>query len=125
MMRLLLELHRNGDECMIDEVKRGKQQAEWNSTHCGRWVSGARCKRTAEQHGDAAHSFKAIGIAMSVHRNGLAVDLILVKDGTVTWEDSDYLPYGQFWKSLHSQCRWGGDFPGDAGHFSIEYGGRK
>lgn len=32
---------------------------------------------------------------------------------------------GAYWKSLSPLCAWGGDFPGDANHVSIEYQGIK
>lgn len=125
LLQLLNKIKFSEYDCMIEEVRRGKQQTEWNATHCKQFVSGTRCERTKEQHGPLAHSFAPIGIDKSVHLNGLAVDLILVLNGYPVWAVGPYREFGVFWKSLHELCRWGGDFPGDSGHFSLEHGGRK
>ena len=71
--------------------------------------------------------FKPIGIAKSVHCNGLAVDLYIIEDGEISNERAGYEALGAYWKSLHPLARWGGDFEGfpDLGHFSFEWEGRK
>lgn len=62
----------------------------------------------------------ARGIRASVHCDRLAVDLnIFDSGGNLLQSKADYAPFGAFWKSLDSLCKWGGDF-GDADHFSIE-----
>jgi len=73
---------------------------------------------------DAIGSSTSRGIKNSVHRDKLAQDLNLYKDDKWLEDAADYLPYGEFWKSLHPLARWGGDF-GDADHFSFEYNGRR
>lgn len=65
------------------------------------------------------------GIAVSVHQLFLAVDLKLFRNGLYLTQDADYKPLGEWWKTLASDCRWGGDFPGDGNHFSIEHNGVK
>ena len=66
------------------------------------------------------------GIMNSTHCKKLARDLFRYKDGTVTWNHSDYEAMGQQWKRMHPLARWGGDFKGrDAVHFSFEHKGVK
>lgn len=91
-----------GYEHAINEVVRTQAQADANA------ASGA-------------------GSARSLHLDGLAVDINLYKDGVYLTETSAHLVFGQFWKSLWPDCRWGGDFKPkpDGNHYSIEYQGRK
>lgn len=91
----------------VDEVKRGKQQAQWNA-----------------QHG--------LGIADSVHLVGLAADLLGYRkqDGALLYisdgSDPIYAALGKRWKTLHALARWGGDFTRpDPGHVSLEHEGRQ
>lgn len=58
-------------------------------------------------------------MAGSLHGIGLAQDLILYKDGVWQNQSEQYRPLGDYWKSLHLFCHWGGDFPGDGNHFSF------
>lgn len=81
--------------------------------------------RTPEQ---AALNAKAgTGIANSLHGMRLAIDLNLFKDGAYLSSSEDHRPLGEFWKTLHPECRWGGDFKPrpDGNHYSLEYGGIK
>lgn len=55
----------------------------------------------------------------SNHKIRLAIDLNLFKDGVFLQATEDHKPLGEFWKSLHPLCRWGGDF-NDGNHYSIE-----
>ncbi len=61
----------------------------------------------------------------STHYIRLAVDFNLFVDGV--WKDRDCPEWrciGAFWKALHSDCRWGGDFKQvDANHLSMQWGG--
>jgi hypothetical protein len=73
----------------------------------------------------------------SLHYLGLAVDLLLyepriAQDGTevLDWvKDGGHPTYallGQFWKHLHPQAAWGGDFESvDSNHFSLAHEGMK
>lgn len=69
------------------------------------------------------------GISKSLHRSKLAADVILVKNGKVTWRVEDYRTLADYWKSLHPDNRAGIDFKGkvarDAGHISMTHGGRQ
>lgn len=76
------------------------------------WRSTATARLMAEQ---------GKGIATSLHCERLAVDLLLFKDGTYLTRSEDYAPLGTYWKTLHPDARWGGDFKSrpDGNHFSI------
>lgn len=126
--KLLAFGEENGFALMLDESKRGKQQAEWNATHCGRFIDGVRCERTRGVHGMPAvqHPFIPVGIQNSVHTLGLAVDLYIMVDGQISNDFNSYATLGGCWKAMHGLARWGGDFKNlDLGHFSFEWGGRK
>lgn len=64
------------------------------------------------------------GILNSLHRDGLAIDLKLFRDGIYLTDTEDHFPLGLYWESLNLLCRWGGRF-GDGNHYSIEHLGRK
>lgn len=82
--------------------------------------------RTKEQAEIYAKQGK--GIINSNHRNKLAVDIILTKDGQVLWDGDEYKKLARKWKSYSKpgldHC-WGGDFSKyrDVYHFSIKHGG--
>ena len=82
------------------------------------WRSDAEAKINAAEH---------IGIADSLHRLRLAIDLNLFKGGRFLSATADYQAAGAAWEALSTTealgC-WGGTW-GDADHFSIEYGGLK
>jgi hypothetical protein len=60
----------------------------------------------------------------SLHFEGLAMDVDLFKDGVYLDRTSDHQQFGEYWESLHPDCRWGGRFE-DGNHYSITYQGRK
>lgn len=63
--------------------------------------------------------------ARSAHKNRLAVDLNLFLDGTYLKDTEDYRWVGDYWKALHRDNAWGGDFPADGNHFSRGHNGIK
>lgn len=67
------------------------------------------------------------GIANSVHRERLAIDLMLDINGIYQKLTKAYRPMGEYWKTLHPLARWGGDFQTrpDGNHFSFEWRGVK
>lgn len=66
------------------------------------------------------------GIINSVHILKLAADLNLFKDGVYLTSSEDHRELGEYWKTLHELCRWGGDFKNrDGNHYSMEHQGRK
>lgn len=78
--------------------------------------------RTPEQAALNAKSGK--GIANSLHGMRLAIDLNLFRDGIYLSASEDHRPLGEFWESLHPDCRWGGRFTRpDGNHYSLTYGG--
>ena len=80
--------------------------------------------RTPEQAALNAKSGK--GIANSLHCDRLAVDLNLFKDGQLLCGAYGYSALAQYWLTLHSGNRWGGNFTTcDYGHYSMEFGGRQ
>lgn len=65
------------------------------------------------------------GIATSLHCQRLAIDLNLFRDGAYMTSTEAHMPLGQYWKSLDTLCRWGGDFTRrDGNHYSLAHGGR-
>lgn len=75
----------------------------------------------------AANAAAGIGIRNSLHTQRLAIDLNLFKDGAYLAESESYRPLGEFWKGLHPDCCFGGDFSPrtDGNHFSLSWGGIK
>lgn len=109
--RLISELviwgAQNGYDLAYDQVKRTTLEAQANA------ASGA-------------------GIADSLHREGLAGDLLLYIQGIYCETSEAHAKIGAKWKSMHPLCRWGGDFKDkngrpkpDGNHYSIEWQGRK
>jgi len=59
----------------------------------------------------------------SRHYDRLAADILIDKDGVYLTETEDYRFAGEYWKSLHPKCTWGGDFfKKDGNHFSWNEG---
>ncbi len=80
--------------------------------------------RDPRVHGDVGVK-KSYSSANSVHKQRLAIDLNLFKDGQYLTTTEAHKPLGQFWKSLHPDCRWGGDFSTpDGNHYSMTHEGR-
>ena len=68
---------------------------------------------------------KSYSSANSSHKERLAIDLNLFKNGTYLTTTEAHKPLGEYWKSLHPLCRWGGDFSTpDGNHYSMTHGGR-
>lgn len=67
------------------------------------------------------------GIPNSLHTKRLAIDLNLFHGGIYLTQTEDYQKLGEYWKNLHPENRWGGDFQSraDANHFSREHEGVK
>lgn len=92
----------------------------------GYQVSGGEWWRPPEMA--KLYASQGKGIATSLHCDRLAIDLNLFKDEVQLVTKEDYLPVGEFWKSLSIEGlehKWGGDFKVvDANHFSISHNGR-
>jgi hypothetical protein len=60
--------------------------------------------------------------ASSLHKERLAIDLNLFRDGKFLTQTEDHRELGEFWESIGGT--WGGRF-NDGNHYSIEHNGRK
>ena len=77
--------------------------------------------RTKEQAEIYAASGK--GIKNSLHMQRMAIDLNLFNgDYTYHPEAEFYKEAGEYWKTLHAQNRWGGDWKSDdSNHFQMNH----
>lgn len=64
------------------------------------------------------------GIKNSLHTERLAVDLNLFKDGRFLGSTEDHRKLGEWWETLHPDCRWGGRFQ-DGNHYSLSPDGKR
>ena len=69
-------------------------------------VMGAEWFRTPEQA--KIYAAQGKGIKNSNHRLKLALDMFVVVDGKVTWDQEPYAKLGKKWKTMHPSARWGG-----------------
>lgn len=65
---------------------------------------------------------KGYGHASSNHKQRLAMDFNLFKDGKFLQSTEDHRPLGEYWESIGGS--WGGRF-NDGNHYSIEHNGVK
>lgn len=80
--------------------------------------------RDPRVHGDFGQK-KSYSSANSVHKQRLAVDFNLFNGGVYQPSSESHRKLGEYWKSLHPDCRWGGDFTtADGNHYSMTHGGR-
>lgn len=95
----------------------------WIHQQPGYSVVGGQLQRTQAEA--SANAASGAGIVNSLHVKCLAIDLMLFVNGEYKQDTADYKPLGEFWKSLHPLCRWGGDFTTrpDGDHFSVEHEG--
>lgn len=77
--------------------------------------------RDARVHGNVGQK-KSYSAANSLHKERLAVDFNLFRDGVYLTSTEDHRPLGEFWESIGGT--WGGRF-NDGNHYSLEHGGRK
>ena len=67
---------------------------------------------------------KGYGHSKSAHKNSLAIDLNLFKDGEFLGDTESHKPLGEWWEAQAPECRWGGRFK-DGNHYSFEHDGIK
>lgn len=62
------------------------------------------------------------GSKKSPHTEGLAADILIYKNGIYLTDSADYKFAGDYWKTLDSNNKWGGDFNvrKDGNHFYTE-----
>lgn len=116
-MSQLLTLQQEFTQCVARLIA-------WAAAH-GYQLTFGEAYRTPEQAKlNAAHGS---GIVNSLHCQRLAVDLLAFKDGQYLTQSEDYAPLGAYWKTLHKDAAWGGNFKSrpDGNHFSLAYGGRE
>ena len=77
--------------------------------------------RDPRVHGPVGQK-KSYSSANSLHKERLAIDLNLFKDGKFLTQSEDHRPLGEYWESMGGS--WGGRF-NDGNHYSLEHGGRK
>lgn len=65
---------------------------------------------------------KSYSSGNSLHKERLAIDFNLFKDGKYLTQTEDHRELGEYWESLGGT--WGGRF-NDGNHYSLEHGGRK
>ena len=66
---------------------------------------------------------KGYGHVKSGHKQRLAIDLNLFRDGVYITDDTGHKDLGAWWKQQGEDFAWGGDFPGDFNHYSASFGG--
>jgi peptidoglycan L-alanyl-D-glutamate endopeptidase CwlK len=76
------------------------------------YVTGGELLRTKEQQQIYVDSWKSKTLD-GKHLEKLAIDLNLFINGIYRTDTEAYKPLGQFWVSLHSDNRWGGDWNKD------------
>lgn len=77
--------------------------------------------RDPRLHGQVGEK-KGYGASGSLHKERLAMDLNLFKDGKFLATTEDHKPLGEKWESMGGS--WGGRF-NDGNHYSLEHQGRK
>lgn len=71
-----------------------------------------------------------VGRKTSSHKNKLAKDINLFKEGKFLTTTEDHRFSGEKWESRHELCRWGGRFKdskgnSDGNHYSLLHNGRR
>lgn len=65
---------------------------------------------------------RGYGRPRSLHKQRLAIDLNLFRDGVYLTATEDHRPLGEFWESMGGS--WGGRF-NDGNHYSLEHEGMR
>ncbi len=85
--------------------------------HSGYSCTFGDAYRDPRSHGEIGVK-TAYGAADSLHKSRLAVDLNLFIGGVYQPLTASHEPFGAFWKGLHPDNRWGGDFSSpDGNHY--------
>lgn len=86
-------------------------------------IRGGDLFRDPRVHGELGVKM-GYGHPRSGHKNKLAIDLNLFKDGFFVGSTEGHRKLGEWWKAQHELARWGGDFA-DGNHYSLEHEGVK
>lgn len=65
-----------------------------------------------------------VGRKSSLHKEKLAADLNLFKEGKFLTTTEDHRISGEKWETRHALCTWGGHF-NDGNHYSLKHLGRR
>lgn len=65
-----------------------------------------------------------VGRKTSLHKEKLAKDINLFKDGNFLTTTEEHRISGEKWESRHELCSWGGRF-NDGNHYSLTHNGRR
>lgn len=77
--------------------------------------------RDPRVHGEVGEK-KGYGHPKSAHKNKLALDLNLFKDGVFLEDTEAHRIFGEWWEKQDPDARWGGRFH-DGNHYSFEHDG--
>jgi len=88
----------------------------------GMELSLGEAYRTPEQA--KLNADRGTGIRNSLHCERLAVDLNLFVAGVYIDSTEGHRRLGEYWESLHPNCRWGGRFK-DGNHYSFSPDGKR
>lgn len=86
-------------------------------------IAGGDLFRDPRVHGELGVKL-GYGHPRSAHKQKMAIDLNLFKDGNFLGATEDHRPLGEWWEKQHELCRWGGRFK-DGNHYSLERDGVK
>lgn len=90
----------------------------------GMELSFGECWRTPDQA--KRNAAAGTGISNSLHTERLAIDLNLFVGGVYIDSSAGHRRLGEYWKSLHPDCRWGGDFrKPDGNHYALSPDGKR
>jgi hypothetical protein len=124
---LLARIYEQGYECSLGEAMRSDEQAAINALGVqGRADLSTHLEQVPQFHTVALAVSNNVGggILLSLHRDALAIDLNLFKDGKYLAGNEDHRPFGEWWCQQHELCRWGGNFK-DGNHYSVTHNGRQ
>lgn len=124
--RLLMYIYSSGYSVRMGECQRTELQSAINSySPTQKWnLANILNNSGYPELSTILKANPSTGIRRSLHLLKLAADLNIFKQGKPA-SLSEYKQFGDFWKNLDPMARWGGDFPGDIYHFSVEHEGIK
>lgn len=107
---LIEYIYDKGYECTLGDAYRDPR------------VFGTMGSRNTVTDADTGECRPVHGRAKSAHKQRLAIDLNLFKDGAYLKHTEAHRPFGEFWEGLHPDNVWGGNFD-DGNHYSRKYWG--